>query len=214
MNTLIRLYMQRFTNFFVEEVAVHQLASQAPLMGIYVHIESEGEVIDRHGVVERFPPIMRRLWLNHPQDRIDAFKQDLQKGVLPDSIALFGVRPRHFFNEASVSDHRSLRALDLSISRKIRAGYRKKGKTNTEIEGLLRQTSNQRFDERAKALLKDAVGKSAAEFTTHLGQTSSSTEPRCSQGVSHSHAEPPKKEAEQAIEDFLRMSGLVDGIVV
>src|SRR5262249_33630763 len=39
-NTLIRLYMQRFTDFFVEEVAVHQLASQAPLMGVYVQIES------------------------------------------------------------------------------------------------------------------------------------------------------------------------------
>lgn len=215
-NALIRLYMQRFNDFFVEEVAVHQLASQSPLTGVYVMVTSEGELVEHHGVVERFPPIMRRPWLNHSASLIDGFREDLQAGVQPDSIALLGVRARAFFQRGAYRSAivESSAALDLALSRKIREGYRKQGKLDPDIDALLRQPSNQRFDERAKKLLKEATGKSAAEFDNTLWANVVEHRTRIRQGVSHADAEPPKSEAEPVVEEFLRLTDLVKGITV
>lgn len=64
---------------------------------------------------------------------------------------------RSAINEASA-------AMDLSVSRKIRQGYRKKGMLDVDITALLRKRENQNFETRAKELLKDATGQSAAAF--------------------------------------------------
>lgn len=215
-NGLIRLYMQRFNDFFVEEVAVHQLASQAPLSGIHISAYCDGQLLNSHGVVERMPPIMRNPWFDHPIEQVDRFKEDLANGVAPDSVALMGVRARSFFQRGAYRSAivESSAALDLAVSRKIREGFRKQGKADGDIDSTLRQPANQRFDERAKKLLREATGKSAAEFDNTLWSDVVEHRSKLRQGVTHADAEPPQQEAERLMEDFLRLAELIGTISV
>jgi len=215
-NALIRLYMERFNDFFVEEVAIHQLASQAPLRGVFVDVSCDGEALDHYGIVLRFPPMMRRPWLNHPAEKVQVFASDLAAGVLPDSTNLLGVRARAFLQRGAYRSAiiEASAALDHALSRKIREGYQKAGKLVLEIEAILKKPSNQRFDERAKTLLKEATGQSAAAFDNTLWSNVVDHRSKLRQGVTHSDADPPKKEAEQVVGDFLRLAELIGGIAV
>lgn len=78
---------------------------------------------------------------------------------------------------------------------------------------MLRQPQNQRFDERAKKLLKAATGKSAAAMDNSLWQRVSAARTTHRQGVAHADREPPRQDSEQIVDDFLAMAAMVSGII-
>lgn len=203
-NTLVRLYMDRFGDFFVEEVTLHQLSGQTPLMGIYVQVNHGGELVDHYGIVGRIPPIMRQPWQPHPAAQVIGFQNDLASGMLPNPVNLLCVRARAFLQRGAYRSAliEASAAFDLCLLKKIRDGMRAKGKTEAEIEKLLDE--NRRYEDRAKKALKEATGKSAPEVDNILWE--SFRQDRKQRGnVAHSETEPTQRDAEQAVENTIQL---------
>lgn len=214
-NTLIRLYMERFNDFFVEEVAIHQLSAQAPLTGVYFKVVCEDELIHHSGIVGKVPPLMRRQWLNHAAPEVDNFRQALSQGDSPDSVSLLGIRARAFLERGAYRSAiiEASAAMDLAVGKKIREGLSSQGQSIQTIDQMLREPRNQRFDERAKKILKTATGKSAAAIDNALWQRVSAHRTTHRQGVAHADRDPPRHESEQVVNDFLAMASLVAEII-
>lgn len=214
-NTLIRLYMERFNDFFVEEVAVHQLSSQTPLMGIYFKSVCDGELIDHYGIIGKMPPLMRRQWRNHPEEEVEEFRSSLARGDSPDSVSLLGIRAKSFLERGAYRSAiiEASAAMDLAVAKKIREGLVFQGQSLQSVDQMLRQPRNQRFDERAKKVLKTATGKSAAAIDNSLWQRVSSHRTTHRQGVAHADREPPRIESENVVKDFLELARLVAEII-
>lgn len=214
LNALIRLYMQRFNDFFVEEVTFHQLAAQSPLEGIFVHMECDGEFLGNFSDVRKVPPIMRRPWLVHPDAEIDKFKNDLKAGVTPDSVSLLEVRARGFLERGATRSAiiEASAALDLALTRKLRQGFTKQGMSATEIDTILKGEIN--FKERANRLMHQASGSRVADLDTKLYVLVLGHRDKYRNGIAHADAEPSKQEAEEAIQAFEHLRKLVVGISV
>jgi hypothetical protein len=157
-NSLIRLYMERFGDTFVETIAIDHVAAMSPMHGVMRQIFVGGQLIDFSGIVGAIPPVMRGVWANYPEPQVTQFRTDLGAGVLPDSIKLLGVR--------------------------------------------------------AKELLKDATGQSAAAFDNTIWTRVGEHRKTHRQGASHSDAEPSSAEAGQVVNDFLWLADKVDGITL
>src|SRR5207244_894397 len=97
-NSLIRLYMERFGDTFVETIAIDHVAAMSPMHGVMRQIVVGGELVDFSGIIGAVPPVMRGVWANHPEQQVSSFRTDLGTGVLPDSVKLMGVRARAFLN--------------------------------------------------------------------------------------------------------------------
>jgi hypothetical protein len=214
LNTLIRLYMQRFSDFFVEEITLHQLAAQSPLMGIFVHIECDRVHLHNYGYVGKMPPIMRRPWLAHPQSQIDQFMDDLKNGVTPDSVSLLEVRARGFLERGATRSAiiEASAALDLSVTRKLRQGFAKQGKSATDMDTILKSEIN--FKKRVNKLMNQATSKRVADLDYTLYQTVVGHREKYRHGIAHADVEPSEQDAQLAIQDFGRLRKLVDGISV
>jgi hypothetical protein len=213
-NSLIRLYMERFGDTFVETIAIDHVASMSPMHGVMRQIFVGGEQIDFSGIVGAIVPVMRGVWANHPEQQVTLFRTDLGAGVLPDSVRLMGVRARAFLNRGANRSaiNEASAAMDLAVSRKIRQGYLKKGMLDADITALLRKRENQNFETRAKDLLKDSTGQSAAAFDNTVWTRVGEHRKTHRQGTSHSDAEPSGTDAQQVVNDFLWLSDKVDGI--
>jgi hypothetical protein len=210
-NTLVRLYMTTFGDFFVEEVLPQHFSNTAYrgiLVSCYYNRVRLHRCRDAGG---RFPFILRRRWLTHSEQDIQRFQESLENGSPPDPVKLLGIRARAFLmrggyrsaiNEASA-------ALDLCLTRKIRAGLGSQGKATQEIDTILR--SNVWFAERAKKILKDAVGKSAAELDPSLWEKVMEHRKQ-RQGVAHADVEPGGTEATAAVEDTLKLLEKIEAI--
>lgn len=213
-NSLIRLYMARFGDTFVETIAIDHVAAMSPMHGVMRQIVVGGQLIDLSGIVGAIPPVMRGAWANHPEAQITQFRSDLEAGVLPDSVKLLGVRARAFLNRGANRSaiNEASAAMDLSVSRKIRQGYRNKSMTDGDITAILRKRENQNFETRAKELLKYATGQSAAAFDNGRWARIGEHRKTHRQGTSHSDAEPSSADARQVVDDFLWMADKVDAI--
>jgi hypothetical protein len=212
-NVLVRLYMAMFNDFFVQEMA-ESLFSGTAFHGIYVATFCNGQHLDncRHAG-GRFRFILRRPWLEHTPEVIEQFRTRLESNPEPDPIALLSVRARSFlmrggFRSALIEARASF---DLCLARKIREGFLAKGKTDPEIDSILNQQDNRRLDQRAKKVLKQAVGKSAAELDQPLWKRFIAHQTRRG-GVAHTAVEPSEEEATQAVDDMLRITGLIDAL--
>ena len=215
LNSLIRRYMQRFNDFFVEEVTLHQLAAQHPLIGVFIHVTCDGELLFNRGRIGKAPPIMFRPWAVHPQPEVDQFKDDLQKGVPADSVSLLEVRARGFLERGARLGRRSSkcqRRLDLGVTRKLRQGFAKQGKSATDIDTILKGEIN--FKERANKLMHQATGKRVADLDTKLYMAVLGHRNKTAHGIAHADVEPSQQEAVQAIQDFERLRKVVEGIPV
>ncbi len=214
LNSLIRLYMQRFNDFFAEEVTLLQLASQSPLLGVFVDIECEGEHLLSYSHVDKMPPIMRQPWQLHPDPRIEEFKNDLKAGVAPDSVLLLEVRARAFLERGATRSAviEASAALELALTRKLRQGFANKGKIATEIDAILRKEI--RFKDRANRLLINATGKGLANLNNKLYATVLANREKHRHGIAHADTEPSQPDAEQVIRDFEQLRIVVDGIPV
>lgn len=216
LNRLIRLYMAQFNDFFVEEVTLHQLASNTPLQGVFTLVHCDGVLIDSYGHVGKIPPLMFRPWQHHPEPKLQEFKAHLEAGQLPDAIDLMAVRSRNCLEKGAYRSAiaEASAAMDLSLSSKIREGLRAKGHSDTDINDMLRKPQNQRFEERAKSILRDATGQTVPALDNTLWSDVSTHRTVIRQGVTHSNAEPEKADAEKVVNDFLRLAQLIRTIPV
>ncbi len=213
-NRLIRLYMQRFNDFFVEEVTLHQLASQSPLTGVFVQVLCDNEVVDNYGHVGKVPPIMRRPWQIHAQADVDRLKADLQAGVTPNSVALLEVRAKGLLERGATRSAiiEASAALDLRLTQKLRQGFAKHGKSASEIDAILK--AEIRLNERANKLMQQATGKRVADLDHKLYMAVLDHRDKYRHGIAHADVEPAQQDAEQVIADFAGLRSLVDDIPV
>ena len=201
--------MTTFGDVFVEEVLPQHFSNTA-LRGLNVSWDYNGVNLQNcRDAGGRFPFILRRPWLTHPEPDIQRFRERLQDAVEPDSVVLLGIRARSFLmrgafrsaiNEASA-------ALDLSVTRKIRVGLAALGKAPEDIDAVLK--SSTWLSDRAKRILKEAVGRSAPEVDLVLWERVMEHRKQ-RQGVAHADREPPEGEATQAVEDMLALAAKID----
>lgn len=216
LNRLIRLYMAQFNDFFVEEVTLHQLASNTPLRGVFTFVSCDGKPIHFYGHVGKIPPMMFKPWQNYPEPKLQEFGRLLESGQQPDAIDLMSVRSRNCLEKGAYRSAivEASAALDLSLSSKIREGLRGKGQSDTDINEMLRKPQNQRFEERAKTILQGATGQTVPALDNTLWAEVSKHRTVIRQGVTHSNSEPDKAEAEKVVNDFLRLAELIRKIAV
>lgn len=216
LNTLIRAYMANFNDFFVEEVTLHQLSSNLPLRGVFTSVFCDGQPVHFYGHVGKIPPIMFKPWQNYPIEKITGLKSDLQAGTKPDALDLMAVRSRNYMEKGAYRSAivEASAVLDLSLSSKIREGLRAKGQCDSDISDLLKKPSNQRFEERAKALLNSSVGTTVPALDNTLWADICQHRAVIRQGVTHSNEEPTQAEAEKVVNDFLKLAQMIRQIPV
>jgi len=214
MNSLIKLYMQIFNDFFVEEVTLHQLAAQSPLTGVFITLSCDGEMLQHYSHVGKVPPIMRKPWRSHPANEVDQFKAALKQGETADSVKLLEVRARGFLERGATRSAiiEGSAALDLSVSRKLRAGFVSQGMSSSDIDDTLK--AEIRFKERANRLMREAhrAGKGVSDIDNGLYTTVLGHREQYRHGIAHADVEPARSDADQALQDFQRLRNLVDGI--
>ena len=216
LNRLIRLYMAQFNDFFVEEVTLHQLASNTPLRGVFTFVACDGKPVHFYGHVGKIPPIMFKQWQNYPEPNLQKFGKLLESGQQPDAIDLMSVRSRNCLEKGAYRSAivEASAALDLALSSKIREGLKAKGQSDTDISEMLRKRENQGFADRAKGILQSATGTTVPALDNTLWAEVSKHRTAIRQGVTHSNAEPEKAEAEKVVNDFLRLAQLIRTISV
>ncbi|VTR94362.1 Uncharacterized protein OS=Escherichia coli HM605 GN=ECHM605_12271 PE=4 SV=1 [Gemmata massiliana] len=216
LNALIRLYMQRFDDFFVEQVSISQLSFQYPLVGVQAIFFCDGEELTWHDDVGRFPGLARTPWLNLPSDDVARFKEDLGNGVQPNAVELLEVRARSFLNRDVTRSAiiETSAALDLSLGLKIREGYAKQGKTEKEIESTLNGAIQ--FETRANRLMREATGKELSKYpgAQKLYERVVDHRKKYRHGIAHADVEPVMCEAGPAVNDFQELRRIVDGVSI
>jgi hypothetical protein len=212
-NVLIRLYMATFNDRFVQEVTESMFSGTA-MRGLHYAVFCNGQQFDsgRHAG-GLFPFLIRRPWWEHPEQAVAAFRTQLQTSPDPDPVALLHVRAQSMllrggYRSAIVE---ASAAFDLCLVRKIQAGLLAKGKTDPEIEQLLEE--NQRFEERAKKLLKQATGKSAPELDNSRWERFRQDR-RTRGAIAHSGNEPDRVYATEAVENMLALTEAIDRLPV
>jgi hypothetical protein len=215
-NRLIRLYMAQFNDFFVEEVTLHQLASNTPLRGVFTLVTCDENLVHTYGHVGKIPPMMFKPWQMYPESKMEEFATLLESGQQPDAIDLMSVRSRNCLEKGAFRSAivEASAAMDLSLSSKIRQGLRAKGQNDSDINEMLRKPQNQRFDERAKGILQSATGKTVPGLDNTLWAEVCKHRTVIRQGVTHSNSEPGRAEAEKVVDDFLRLAHLIRTIPV
>jgi hypothetical protein len=216
LNRLIRLYMAQFNDFFVEEVTLHQLASNTPLRGVFTLVNCDGSLVQNYGHVGKIPPMMFKTWQMYPDSKVKEFAQLLESGQQPDAIDLMAVRSRNCLEKGAFRSAivEASAAMDLSLSSKIREGLRAKGQNDSDINEMLRKPQNQRFEARAKSILQSATGQTVPALDNTLWTEVSKHRTVIRQGVTHSDSEPDKAEAKKVVDDFLRLAQLIRTIPV
>jgi hypothetical protein len=160
--------------------------------------------------------MMFKPWQNYPEPKVTDFKSQLEAGQQPDAIDLLAVRSRNCLEKGAFRSAivEASAALDLSLSSKIREGLKAKGQSDNDINEMLRRPQNQRFEERAKAILQSATGQTVPALDNTLWSEVSKHRAVIRQGVTHSNAEPEKDDAEAVVNDFLRLAAVIRQIPV
>jgi hypothetical protein len=137
-NVLIRLYMARFNDRFVQEVTESMFSGTA-MRGIHYAVFFNGQQVDsgRHAG-GFFPFISRQVWWTHSDQDVAAFRTQLETSPAPDPVALLNVRARSMLLRGAYRSAilEASAAFDLCLVRKIRSGLLAKGKTDPEIQQI------------------------------------------------------------------------------
>jgi hypothetical protein len=211
-NVLIRLYMVTFRDRFVQEINQSMFSGTA-FRGLQSSVFCNGQHLDQKRYAGGlFPFILRRPWQEHPEQEVSNFRSRLETAMSPDPVVLLNVRAQSLLLRGA---HRSAvieasAAFDLCLTRKIRAAFLAKGKSDSEIGQIL---EHQRLDTSAKKILKEATGTSVPELNNTLWEKF--LKDRARRGsVAHSEAEPTAAEAYTAVEDMMKLAELVDGLQI
>ncbi len=216
LNALIRLYMVWFEDRFVQEICESMLCD-TEFGGIQCVITYDGQFLEQFRYAGGlFPYIIKQPWLEHSAEKTDGFRARLQSNPITDPVELLAIRAKSLLLRSAYRSAiiESSAALDLALSRKIRDGLRQKGQSVAAIDVMLRQQANQRFDDRAKRILREATGQSAAELDPPLWQRVGQHRSTYRQGIAHADTEPSKTTSTQVVDDFLQLARLIDGIPI
>jgi hypothetical protein len=204
-NVLIRLYMATFNDRFVQEITESMFSGTA-MRGLHYAVFCNGKLFDSgHHAGGFFPFLIRRPWWEHPEQAVAAFRTQLETSPEPDPVALLHVRAQSMLLRGAYRSAmlEASAAFDLCLVRKIRAGLLAKGKTDLEIEQLLED--NQRYEDRAKGLLKQATGNSAPEVDNTRWERF--RQDRRNRGsIAHSANEPNQIYATEAVENMIALT--------
>ena len=208
-NTLLRLYMAKFQDRFVQEVT-EGIFSGTAMRGIRHSVFCNGEKVGSVTHAGGFWPfiIRRQLW-KHPEQDVNDFRAQLETAPTPDPVALLHVRAKSMLLRGAYRSAvlEASAAFDLCLVRKIRAGFASQGKTDLEIQALL--DTKERYEDRAKQLLKQAVGKSAPEVDNIRWELFKKD--RKNRGsITHSANEPEAKFATEAVENMIALTEAID----
>jgi hypothetical protein len=215
LNVLIRLYMARFNDRFVQEVTEGMFSATA-MWGLRVSLYCNGHEFDSAHHAGGFVPfLIARPWWNHPEPDVVAFRSQLASSPTPDPVTLLHVRARSMLLRGAYRSAvlEASAAFDLCLARKIRAGLRGKGKADAEIEAILAQKENKGYEDRAKKLLKEATGKTAPELDGPLWEAFRND--RRQRGtMAHSDREPSEAEATSSVETMIALTTKIDALPV
>jgi hypothetical protein len=213
LNALVRLYMAKFKDRFVQEVTEGMFSGTA-MRGIRHSVFCNGHELDSTRHTGGYMPfIIRRQWLSHPPQDVQDFRSQLGAGLPPDPVALLHVRANSLLLRGAYRSAmlEASAAFDLCLVRKIRAGFANKGKADPEIQAIL--DAETRYENRAKALLKDAVGKSVPEVdNVRWEQFRKDRKQRGS--IAHSANEPDAKDATESVENMIALTEAIDQLPV
>lgn len=211
LNVLIRVYMARFNDRFVQEVTENMFSATA-MRGLRVSRYCNGHEFESVRHAGGYVPFMiARPWWTHGEPEVAAFRSQLETSPTPDPVALLHVRARSMLlrgaNRSAMLEASA--AFDLCLVRKIRAGLLARGMTDPDIEKLL--DDNQRYEDRAKGLLKQATGKSAPEIDNTRWDRF--RQDRRNRGtIAHSATEPDTATATAAVENMIGLTEQIDGL--
>ena len=210
-NAFVRQYMVAMEDFFVEEVALHQVAGTT-MGGIVQHTQCDGIVVASVTTVGLIAPIMRSQWFTHPKPKLDALKAALETGLPPNAVELLGVRARHLVERGA---HRSAiieaaAALETAIARRLIASIVSNGASEAQALQFLK--GNQRFSERGKTHFKAIVGKSLAEHDPMLWNRVVVHRDNLRHKIAHSDLEPSAEDTKSVVADFLTMAEIAQTV--
>lgn len=215
-NRLIKHYMFFFKDHFVHEITIDTPAESESLRGIMCLVcDQDGFILDRKHRIGKIPAIMRTTWIQRPEEKINDFKSIIQRKELGNPVVLLLVRANHFLIigayrsaiiEASV-------ALEISITRKIWNGLKSQGKSEAEIQDILKGKKLD-FAEKAKKILKLATGVSAAQFDNPLWERVCTNREKFRNKIAHSDKEPTNDEAKAIVSDIETLTNYIENIFI
>jgi len=213
-NYLIKSYMAYFRDPFAHEITLNRLASGDFIPGVQCLVvdTKSGNILYGVNRIGHAPPILRSQWAEHPENIIQKFKHTISLGQVNDPVALLQVRSYHFIH---IGAYRSAiieasAALETCVARKIRKYMLAAGESEPDVCTFLRQRGNWRFEERAKKMLKEKTGVSAADIDPVLWQEVQDRRTNYRDRIAHSDKDPNEQEAKDTVKIFLALIDLIN----
>lgn len=200
-NTVVQKYCTEFNDHFAQEVSLHNVC-QTTCGGIVQIVYSNGQLLSNATLVGKIPPIFRKSWFNHEEQFGRSFKDVLKERTPVDQVKMLLVRSRSLLEKGAFRSSiiESSAALEAEVSNVIRRSLAKSGWEHSDIDDLLKR--NQKFDDKAKKLLKLSVGFTLAEVDNTLWSKSKHYREQLRHKIAHSEVEPTLKDAEAAVNVF------------
>ena len=206
--------MAHFQDHFAHEISINQLAFNDFIPGVQCLVvdATNGEILDRVNRIEQCTPILRGEWWKHAEDKTQRFKSAIALGQECDSVVILQVRAWNFltvgaFRSAIIE---ASAALETCVARKIRKHMLAVGESEPAISTFLTQEYNWRFEERAKKMLKEKTGVSAADIDPVLWQAVQDRRKNYRDKIAHSDKEPDEQDAKDTVKIFIALIDLIN----
>lgn len=203
-NTVIQKYCTEYNDHFAQEVSLHDVC-MTTCGGIVQIIFANGELLESVTLVGKAPPIFRKVWFNHEEQFGRSFKDVLKQNDPVDQVKMLLMRSRTLLEKGAYRSSiiESSAALETEVSNVIRSSLVEKGWQQSAIDSHLRQ--NQKFEDRAKKLLKLSIGFTLAEVDNNLWSKTKQYRDNLRHKIAHSDIEPTLADAEAAVNVFDEM---------
>jgi hypothetical protein len=209
LNRLIRWYSVDCSDFFVEEVGLHQLAATTT-RGVLRTSSVDGKVIETIPVVGKIPPLMTRAWLKHPPATLATLEAHLLAADDPDFARVLVIRARHLLERTAFRNAiaEAAASLEVAVARAIRRKMNAAGKTDAQVDTEL-EITKMNFPQRAEHYLKKWCTYGVLELDAGLWAQLKTDRIQFRNQVVHSDREPLAAEAHDVVERSVRMTELV-----
>lgn len=203
-NRVIQKYCTEYNDHFAQEVSLHDIC-QTTCGGIIQAIYVNGLLLSNATLAGKFPPIFKQSWFNHEDVTGKSFKDILRCSAPIDQVKMLLVRARSLCEKGAYRSSiiESAAALEAEVTNLIRVSLSERGWQNDEIDLHLR--NNQKFDDRAKRILKEVQGFTLAELDGNLWRKTKECRDKLRHKIAHSDVEPTLTDAESAINAFYDM---------
>ncbi|MFZ8200460.1 hypothetical protein [Alteromonas portus] len=200
-NYFIKHYCVAYEDRFAQEISLHDIC-ETTCGGVLQIRCFNGNLLENSTLVGKVPPILKKCWFNHKNDKAEEFKNKLSSSIAADEINMLIIRAWNMFERGAYRSAiiESSSALEAEISIQIKKSGIESGKTLEEMQQLL--FDNQRFEQRCKKLMKEYCGFTIPELDNVLWSSVKVHRDNLRHKIAHSAAEPSAEEVEAAIKDF------------